>query len=136
MPPNANWIYNDNENRYWPRVLLNDAAVNPVMGKDFTSIIFDIERRGNEYYINLKNNGSPKVIGANRAKQFMSSFPVYSGSDHPNEISAYMYSEYFKAMIANKTPFLTIRESARLNAELFINWLSKKENVSHSLINN
>jgi hypothetical protein len=50
-------------------------------------------------------------------------FPVTRGLDHPNEISAYMFSDYFIAMYKKSVPFGDVKKEAKHNSESFINWL-------------
>ena len=45
------------------------------------------------------------------------------GLDHPNEISAYMFSEFFKSKYNSREPFHEINESSKKNTRTFIEWI-------------
>ncbi|WP_273566056.1 hypothetical protein [Maribacter halichondriae] len=45
------------------------------------------------------------------------------GLDHPNEISAYMFSDYFKSLVTGAKPFAEIAPEADYNATAFIQWI-------------
>ena len=59
---------------------------------------------------------------------YKNSFPIERGLDHPNEISAYMFSEFFKAHYNSKTPFLNINNTAKINTEFFVEWIYNEMN--------
>ena len=54
---------------------------------------------------------------------YTKSYPVSRGLDHPNEISAYMFSEFFKSKYNFREPFQEINEDSKKNVELFLEWI-------------
>ena len=54
------------------------------------------------------------------------SFPVKRGLDHPNEISAYMFSDFFKARYNSKTPFLNKDSISNNNSNFFLKWIKSE----------
>ena len=78
-----------------------------------------------------------KVVGTGAVHMFdesgspdfyKKSFPVKRGLDHPNEISAYMFSEFFKAEFNLKQPFEKAIGIANKNAEQFMEWIKTEMN--------
>ena len=130
--PDAKWIYHHGKKSYWVRVLLNGDSENPKMGKDFTSIVYDVQLKNGKYRTRFNKNGKPKIIREKDVNHYIESFPITTGVDHPNEISAYMYAEYFKALSLQEIPFSSIEIASQRNTELFIDWLVKKnsENIN------
>ena len=127
--PNADWMYKEGKKMYWIRVLLNEKAECPTMGKDFISVVYEVEMKEGNYCLKTTRKGKPNSFGMKKMKNYLNSFPVSNGTDHPNEISAYMYSDYFKALASGNTPFDSVKKSARLNSELFLNWLTPKRST-------
>lgn len=124
--PNADWIYKNGKKMYWIRVLLDENSENPIMGKDFVSVVYEIEIFDGKYYLRMNKKGKPISFKIKKLKKYIKSFPISNGIDHPNEISAYMYSEYFKALVMGDTPFDSAKKSSRKNTELFVNWMHSK----------
>ena len=54
------------------------------------------------------------------------SFPVKRGLDHPNEISAYMFSDFFKARYNSKIPFLNKDPISNNNSKIFLKWIKSE----------
>ncbi len=124
--PNSDWIYAKGKKMYWIRVLLNDESKNPRMGSDFISVVYSVELKNDQYILELDRKGSPKTLKMEKFTKYTKSFPIVGGLDHPNEISAYMMAEYFKALTKGESPFSPNKQSAKLNTELFLNWLHVK----------
>lgn len=124
--PNADWVYKKGKRRYWIRVLLDEESKNPIMGKDFVSVVYEVEILDGNYCLRTNRKGKPISFEISKLKKYLKSFPISNGTDHPNEISAYMYSDYFKALASGKAPFDSIAKSSRHNTELFLNWLTLK----------
>lgn len=111
---------------YWPRTLLKAGVDLPQMGKDFEDVVFMIEKKGNSYQLELNEQGCPLSIKISDIPFYSKSFPVTRGIDHPNEIAAYMFADYYKALVLGEEPFGEIEESAQENTQAFIDWLLKE----------
>ena len=92
------------------------------MGRDFIDLAFHVEEKNGEYFV---LNSENKLV--NQPLQELSfytkSYPVSRGLDHPNEISAYMFSEFFKSKYNSREPFQEKNESSKKNTRLFIEWI-------------
>ncbi|MCJ8290626.1 MAG: hypothetical protein HRT58_13255 [Crocinitomicaceae bacterium] len=124
--PMAEWLIPNNSDSttfYWIRTVLKDGGNIPVMGKDFNDQVYSVVLINGEYV--LKRDESGKVISMNLEdfKQYSNSFPVDRGLDHPNEISAYMFSEYFQALVKNITPFEGAKPEEKANTDSFLSWI-------------
>ncbi len=92
------------------------------MGKDFVDVAFDIFKDKENYsLIKLNNTISSRPLS--ELDFYTKSFPVKRGLDHPNEISAYMFSNFFKAGYNSKSPFLEKQTNSSDNYNLFLNWI-------------
>ncbi len=92
------------------------------MGEDFEDVIFEIEKKDNTYSFVRKNN----IIASKPLSEldfYIRSFPVKRGLDHPNEISAYMFSDFFKTGYHSINPFLKYENISNKNIQLFLNWI-------------
>ena len=128
--PIAEWLIPTQKNQnkfYWIRTLLKKNIEIPIMGKHFEDIAFEVEKKGVEFYVS-KTNSELKSKPLTEIDFYKKSFPVKRGLDHPNEISAYMFSEFFKAKFNSKKPFEKAIGIANKNAELFTDWIRTEMN--------
>ncbi len=125
--PKAEWLIpdkNKKETYHWVRTLLKPNTPLPQMGKDFTDQVFTVRYHKGKYIVKKNKNGIPVSFPVNEFTSYMNSFPVIRGIDHPNEISAYMFSEVFKAAVSGeKQTFSNITPTAIPNSKSFIHWL-------------
>ena len=123
--PIAEWLIPDPEIRdkfYWIRTLITKNVEIPEMGKDFVDVAFDIFKDKENYsLIKLNNTISSRPLS--ELDFYTNSFPVKRGLDHPNEISAYMFSDFFKAGYNSKSPFLEKQTNSSDNYDLFLSWI-------------
>ena len=123
--PIAEWLIPDPEIRdkfYWIRTLITKNVEIPEMGKDFVDVAFDIFKDKENYsLIKLNNTISSRPLS--ELDFYTKSFPVKRGLDHPNEISAYMFSNFFKAGYNSKSPFLEKQTNSSDNYNLFLSWI-------------
>ena len=123
--PIAEWLIPDpnlEKKFYWVRTLITKDIEIPVMGKDFEDVVFEIEKKDNTYSIVKINN----VIASKPLSEldfYTQSFPIKRGLDHPNEISAYMFSDFFKTGYHAKNPFLKYEKTSNKNSQLFLKWI-------------
>ena len=128
--PLAEWLIPDpiEENKfYWARTLLKENNEIPVMGRDFKDIAFKIELENGNYMVS-KTNSSLNFMPLSELDFYKNSFPVNRGLDHPNEISAYMFSDFFKAKYNSKEPFFDENHKAIENSKLFLEWINSEMN--------
>ena len=123
--PIAEWLIPDPEIRdkfYWIRTLITKNVEIPEMGKDFVDVAFDIFKDKENYsLIKLNNTISSRPLS--ELDFYANSFPVKRGLDHSNEISAYMFSDFFKAGYNSKSPFLEKQTNSSDNYDLFLSWI-------------
>ena len=123
--PIAEWLIPDPEIRdkfYWIRTLITKNVEIPEMGKDFVDVAFDIFKDKENYsLIKLNNTISSRPLS--ELDFYTNSFPVKRGLDHPNEISAYMFSDFFKAGYNSNSPFLEKQTNSSDNYDLFLSWI-------------
>ena len=123
--PIAEWLIPDPEIRdrfYWIRTLITKNIEIPEMGKDFVDVAFDIFKDKENYsLIKLNNTISSRPLS--ELDFYANSFPVKRGLDHPNEISAYMFSDFFKAGYNSKSPFSKKQANSSDNYDLFLSWI-------------
>ena len=115
--PKAEWLIPNPKKQnstkaeyYWVRTLLKENITLPKMGKDFTDKVFTVTFEEEKF--KLKKNTENQLIETtmDNLAFYKNSYPVTRGLDHPNEISAYMFSDVFKAMLLKenkKTPVLS-----------------------------
>lgn len=127
--PIAEWLIpNEDEPNsfYWVRTLFKGDAEIPQMGKDFIDKVFIVEKTNNEYYVKKDAAGKLVSTDLSNISFYVNSFPVSRGIDHPNEISAYMFADYFRALISDKKAFKDVNEEAVNNTELFLSWIEEE----------
>ena len=123
--PIAEWLIPDPEIRdkfYWIRTLITKNVEIPEMGKDFVDVAFDIFKDKENYSL-IKLNNTISFRPLSELDFYTNSFPVKRGLDHPNEISAYMFSDFFKAGYNSKSPFLEKQTNSSDNYDLFLSWI-------------
>ena len=123
--PIAEWLIPDPEIRdkfYWIRTLITKNVEIPEMGKDFVDVAFDIFKDKENYSL-IKLNNTISSRSLSDLDFYTNSFPVKRGLDHPNEISAYMFSDFFKAGYNSKSPFLEKQTNSSDNYNLFLSWI-------------
>ena len=129
--PIAEWLIanpNDTNSFYWVRTLLKETEGIPVMGKDFTDKVFIVKKSNGKFSTVKSDDNSLIQTNLEGIEFYKNAFPVSIGLDHPNEISAYMFSDYFKALISNKKPFGEANAEDVKNIDLFIQWIEKEMN--------
>ena len=111
---------------YWIRTLLKANDGIPVMGRDFMDVVFSVEKDGDNYRVVNDSLGEPKSMAMDDFNAYKNAYPVHRGLDHPNEITAYMFSEYFVALVEQEAPFKELTDAAANNAQTFVEFLDKK----------
>ena len=120
--PLAEWLIpnpKDEAEFYWVRTLLKEGVELPKMGSDFTDQVFTVSFNDGKYV--LKKDGGNKLVSTtlNDLTFYSESYPAKRGLDHPNEISAYMFSSEFKNMVA-----INVKNKALLKNEIkFKKWI-------------
>lgn len=127
--PIAEWLIanpQDTSSFYWIRTLLKKRDGIPIMGKDFVDKVFIVKNNDGVYSTTKAEDGTLLQTSLENIVFYKNAFPVSRGLDHPNEIAAYMFSDYFKSLIANTPPFdQKIKENAK-NIDSFIQWIHKE----------
>ena len=126
--PIAEWLIPDPEIKdkfYWIRTLITKNTEIPEMGKDFVDIAFEITKKNERYFL-AKSNNSVNSKPLSELDFYTNSFSVKRGLDHPNEISAYMFSDFFKKNYSLKSHYVEKVTSTDNNYELFLNWIKQE----------
>ena len=126
--PIAEWLIPDpkiQDKFYWIRTLITKNVEVPKMGKDFVDVAFEVTKKNEKYFI-AKSNNSIKSKPLSELDFYTNSFPVKRGLDHPNEISAYMFSDYFRKSYNLKSQFVEKATLPEKNYRLFLNWIKKE----------
>ena len=126
--PIAEWLIPDPEIKdkfYWIRTLITKNTEIPEMGKDFVDVAFEITKKNEKYFL-VKSNNSINSKPLSELNFYTNSFPVKRGLDHPNEISAYMFSEFFKKNYNLKSHFVEKATLPDNNYGLFLNWIKEE----------
>jgi hypothetical protein len=126
--PIAEWLIPDPEIKdkfYWIRTLITKNTEIPEMGKDFVDIAFEITKKNERYFL-AKSNNSINSKPLSELDFYTNSFSVKRGLDHPNEISAYMFSDFFKKNYSLKSQYVEKATSTDNNHELFLNWIKQE----------
>ena len=121
--PKAEWVFKINSDYYWARTIIDEKPEKPVMGRDFRDIAFSLVYKNGTFKIakdSLKNNIAQNLADLS---PYIDSFPVSMGLDHPNEISAYMISEYYISRLENKKPFNHVSIKSNIFTQDFFTWL-------------
>ena len=126
--PIAEWLIPNPEIKdkfYWIRTLITKNTEIPEMGKDFVDIAFEITKKNERYFL-AKSNNSVNSKPLSELDFYTNSFSVKTGLDHPNEISAYMFSDFFKKNYSLKSQYVEKVTSTDNNYELFLNWIKQE----------
>lgn len=124
--PNPEWLIPNPTNSsqyFWVRTLLKKGVDLPTMGKDFEEAVFKLEKRNSKYDLLFSEDGKLLKFTLNDIPFYSQSFPVERGIDHPNEIAAYMFADYFKALVMEVKPFQDIEKPAKKNTKSFFKWI-------------
>ena len=127
--PIAEWLIANPEevnSFYWVRTLLKETDGIPTMGKDFIDKVFVVKKNNEKFYTVPSDNNNLTYTNLDDIPFYKNAFPTSRGIDHPNEISAYMFSDYFKTLISNTKPLKKTNEKSLKNTELFIQWIKKE----------
>ena len=126
--PIAEWLIPDpkiQDKFYWVRTLITKNIEIPVMGRDFVDVAFEI-LKDKEGYSVLRLNNVLLSRPLTELTFYTNSYPVKRGLDHPNEISAYMFSDFFKANYDSKLTVLEKEIQPNNNYDLFLNWVKSE----------
>lgn len=124
--PIAEWLIPDpekNDSYYWLRTLLKKGQGIPVMGKDFVDKVFSVEKVNSQYSVKKDSSGNLVHTTVEDIPFYKNSFPTSRGLDHPNEISAYMFSDYFQALATKSDLFKDATPEASKNTSAFVEWV-------------
>ena len=122
--PKSEWIVNYDDVYYWIRTLIREDAKKPQMGKDFTDVVLTLEKRNNNFVVAKDSSNNLIKQKLSEFTNYTESFPVTQGLDHPNEITAYMISEYFISLLEGTTPFKNAPEKSQDFSQKYITWLN------------
>jgi hypothetical protein len=125
--PIPEWLIKNEDNLntfFWIRTLLNKNPKIPIMGKDFHDKVFIVERYNEDFEVKKDLNNNLFSLKLSDIDFYKNSFPVSRGLDHPNEISAYMFSEFFKAIYLDLEPFQNQPLQTKKNTLSFLNWIT------------
>jgi len=123
--PNPEWVTSYNGSYFWIRTLINSKSVNPQMGKDFVDVVFSLEKNGESFIVAKDSLNNPKITRLNDYTSYVNSFPVTQGLDHPNEISAYMFSVYFVSIFDKSIPFKKVSQKSLFYTQEYLLWLQE-----------
>ena len=121
--PIPEWAFMSKGNYYWIRTLIKEDVENPQMGADFMELIFLLNQEQDKFYVTKDANGKIETFTLSQFPDYQNRFPVTRGLDHPNEISAYMFSDYFNSLVNGSNLFEDSSKEAKLNSEKFIFWV-------------
>lgn len=127
--PIAEWLIPDKEKEnsfFWVRTLLKETEGIPAMGKDFTNKVFSIQKTENAYQVKKDSDGKLISTTLSDIDYYVKSFPPNRGIDHPNEISAYLFADYFSSLVLKEKPFKDVQQEAVKYSNLFMNWIDSE----------
>ena len=127
--PIAEWLISnpkDTSSFYWVRTLLKETNGIPVMGKDFTDKVFTVKNNNGKFSTVKSNDNKLMQTNLEGIEFYKNAFPTSRGLDHPNEISAYMFSDYFKTLTTDINPGSETNKKNVKNLDLFIQWIGKE----------
>lgn len=127
--PIAEWLIPNpqtSNSYFWVRTLLKDSEGIPVMGKDFKNEVFNLSKAENAYQLLKDEQGNIIRNDMSIIAFYEKSIPPNRGIDHPNEISAYLFADYFKALVNNTKAFENIEDEAKKNTQAFLNWIENE----------
>lgn len=123
--PTPQWLIPDSKKTdiyYWPRVLFNRDVKAPKMGTDFIEYAYKVKYNKGDYKLIMKK-GEPEKVLLSELKDYTKSFAVTTGLDHPNEISAYLFGDYFIDLLNAKKTTLTEKLSS---SQKFTQWIHRE----------
>ncbi|MCK5855894.1 MAG: hypothetical protein KAG64_00295 [Bacteroidales bacterium] len=126
--PKPEWIFKIKNDYYWARTLIDEKPLKPVMGRDFKDVAFSLISENGTFKIAKDSLNKNIVHKLSDFSEYINSFPVAMGLDHPNEISAYMISEYYISLLAKEIPFKDASQESNIFAEEFVLWLNRSFN--------
>ena len=124
--PKAEWIVSYGDDYYWVRTLIKADIDNPQMGKDFIDVVFTLENKNDKFAVMRDSLNNIEKQRLSDFTQYTSLFAVTQGLDHPNEISAYMFSKYYVSIMNGEPAFNNAAESTQSFSKEFINWLNNE----------
>ena len=128
--PIAEWLIpdpKDGTKYYWLRTLIKENNNDiPIMGKDFTDRVFVLSKNNNRYSLKRDSENKPISLSLNDISFYSKSYPASRGIDHPNEISAYMFSDYFVSLLNKKQAFPDKEVPSYNNSQLFVDWIKNE----------
>ncbi|MFT5822235.1 MAG: hypothetical protein ACI8ZM_003491 [Crocinitomix sp.] len=127
--PIAEWLISnpqDTNSFYWIRTLLKEKDGIPAMGADFMDRVFVIKNQNGIYSTVKGKDGILEYTTLDSIDFYKNAFPTSRGLDHPNEISAYMFSDYFKSLASKSTYNVQTSGKASANLNLFIEWVENE----------
>lgn len=127
--PIAEWLIPDRENEnsyFWVRTLLKETEGIPQMGKDFSNKVFTVEKTNDTFTVKKDTDGKLISTTLSDIEYYVNSFPPNRGIDHPNEISAYLFADYFSSLVLGEKPFKDVRHEAKKHSSLFIDWIDRE----------
>ena len=127
--PIAEWLIanpSDTNSFYWVRTLFKKTEGIPVLGKDFMDRVFVVKRINGQFVLTKTEDKDLVYTSLDSIDFYTNAFPISRGIDHPNEISAYMFSDYFKSFFSDAKPFEDENGKSLKNSDLFIQWIKKE----------
>lgn len=127
--PIAEWLIANPEEAnsyYWVRTLLKETEGIPVMGRDFMDKVFVVKNINGKFSTVASKDSQLIFTNLDAIEFYKNAFPTTRGLDHPNEISAYMFSDYFSTLISNNKPLDSTNDTNLKNLDLFIQWIDKE----------
>jgi hypothetical protein len=101
--PSAEWLVPKPQQPsefYWVRTLLKEGVDLPQMGKDFMDQVFTVILKEGKYQLKRDYDNKLMINSIDDLTFYRDYYPVTRGIDHPNEISAYMFSKVFRDMVS------------------------------------
>lgn len=120
------WLIADPQKKkefYWARVLFNSEVESPQMGKDFVEYAYKVKASKGDYKLVIKK-GKPVRVLLSELSDYQKSFAVTVGIDHPNEIAAYLFGNYFMDLFNGKEPLSEVDQKRQKTTKQFITWLT------------
>jgi len=130
--PRPEWLIpsGKNDNRfYWARVLFRNDAPVPKMGEDFTEVVYDVEKVKDQFRLRRSAKFHPTPL--KELTEYTSRFPVTTGIDHPNEISAYMFADFYRRVIFQEPSRAEWSAGQKAAGERFRQWCEEQFGSVH-----
>ena len=96
------------------------------MGADFIDKVYRVKKQDGVY--RLERNSKAELVELSLAdiEFYKDLFPTKRGLDHPNEISAYLFSDYFKSLLEMEKPFSDVSEESKETSRSYVDWIKKE----------